>query len=261
MKHFALVGFLAALIVARLDAQKLFDVQVNPTAGSITFTAEIDVIANSLLLQNITSLSTADGITFLNFFPGTLEIALPGGLGGTPISGLTHSGSLPIYPLTYDYDNPTLPPVYNSGYSFDNIVVHTTAIGGRDTSLVGNPNNTNNPSNIGNNLNLFRADIQSARDIFDVAFSKPGDSAASLTIQFSASFPASQSVWDTGPRYIYAGNNNVYTEGDPTLSSFLGTYQLTVVPEPSTYAAIAGGLGLAAAVIHRRRQRAKAAQG
>ncbi|MFZ9747382.1 MAG: PEP-CTERM sorting domain-containing protein, partial [Opitutaceae bacterium] len=40
----------------------------------------------------------------------------------------------------------------------------------------------------------------------------------------------------------------------------IGTYTISVVPEPSTYAAIAGGLGLAAAVIHRRRQRVKAAQ-
>jgi hypothetical protein len=54
---------------------------------------------------------------------------------------------------------------------------------------------------------------------------------------------------------VYGGLNNAY-DG----ASFLGTYTLTVVPEPSTYAAIAGGLGLAAAVIHRRRQRAKAAQ-
>ncbi len=54
---------------------------------------------------------------------------------------------------------------------------------------------------------------------------------------------------------VYGGLNNAY-DG----ASFLGTYTISVVPEPSTYAAIAGGLGLAAAVIHRRRQRAKAAQ-
>jgi hypothetical protein len=59
-----------------------------------------------------------------------------------------------------------------------------------------------------------------------------------------------------GPKNVYAGTNDAYSG-----ASFLGTYQLTVVPEPSTYAAIAGGLGLAAAVIHRRRQRAKDAQG
>jgi hypothetical protein len=56
-------------------------------------------------------------------------------------------------------------------------------------------------------------------------------------------------------------NTNLEIGPEIFYTSFLGTYTLTVVPEPSTYAAIAGGLGLAAAVIHRRRQRAKAAQG
>jgi hypothetical protein len=38
----------------------------------------------------------------------------------------------------------------------------------------------------------------------------------------------------------------------------LGTYSYSVVPEPSTYAAIAGALGLGYAVYRRRRQAAVA---
>jgi hypothetical protein len=63
---------------------------------------------------------------------------------------------------------------------------------------------------------------------------------------------------------VYRGRNDTFAgglAGVDEYSSFIGTYEISVVPEPSTYAAIAGGLGLAAAVIHRRRQRAKAAQG
>ena len=66
-------------------------------------------------------------------------------------------------------------------------------------------------------------------------------------------FSNPQGVNYTGPLNVYAGYNDSYGG-----ASLLGTYTITVVPEPSTYAAIAGGLGLVAAVLHRRRQRARA---
>ncbi len=74
------------------------------------------------------------------------------------------------------------------------------------------------------------------------------------TVSFtSTNTPVDLALAVSGPRNVYAGLFDAYN-GD----AFLGTYTLTVVPEPSTYAAIAGGLGLVAAVLHRRRQRARA---
>ena len=88
-----------------------------------------------------------------------------------------------------------------------------------------------------------------------LAFSAAGSlvlSTGSVQLVFP-NFSDPQGLNYTGPLNVYAGYNDSYGG-----TSFLGTYTLTVVPEPSTYAAIAGGLGLVAAVLHRRRQRARA---
>jgi hypothetical protein len=53
------------------------------------------------------------------------------------------------------------------------------------------------------------------------------------------------------------GTVSAFTMGGTEQS--LGTYSYSVVPEPSTYAAIAGALGLGYAVYRRRRQAAAAA--
>jgi hypothetical protein len=51
----------------------------------------------------------------------------------------------------------------------------------------------------------------------------------------------------------------VYAISESLSEVVIGTYSYSVVPEPSTYAAIAGALGLGYAVYRRRRQAAAAA--
>ncbi|MFZ9745843.1 MAG: PEP-CTERM sorting domain-containing protein, partial [Opitutaceae bacterium] len=52
---------------------------------------------------------------------------------------------------------------------------------------------------------------------------------------------------------VFVQNQSPYSSVD------IGTYTYSVVPEPSTYAAIAGALGLGYAVYRRRRQAAATA--
>ena len=116
-----------------------------------------------------------------------------------------------------------------------------------------------NPLNPGKNLQLY----STASTIYDivgatpVTFFKPG-AQISLTITFGNG--ELTSAVSGGPYLVYAGRNSVNNNGGSSAedTSLLGTYTITVVPEPSTYAAIAGGLGLLAAVLHRRRQRSRA---
>jgi hypothetical protein len=57
----------------------------------------------------------------------------------------------------------------------------------------------------------------------------------------------------------FTGGISVFDNGAYGTEYSIGTYTYSVVPEPSTYAAIAGALGLGYAVYRRRRQAAAAA--
>jgi len=76
-----------------------------------------------------------------------------------------------------------------------------------------------------------------------------------LTITFSSSMtPYMKTQSFTG------GGVSVFDNGTPFGTEYsIGTYNYSVVPEPSTYAAIAGALGLGYAIYRRRRQAAAAA--
>jgi hypothetical protein len=61
------------------------------------------------------------------------------------------------------------------------------------------------------------------------------------------------------PTAGFSGTVNVFNDASSLAGGYdIGTYSYSVVPEPSTYAAIAGALGLAYAVYRRRRQAAAA---
>jgi len=76
-------------------------------------------------------------------------------------------------------------------------------------------------------------------------------SSAPLTITFSSSV-------DQFMRTSNFSGGLVSAFSSTSVEHSLGTYNYSVVPEPSTYAAIAGALGLAYAVYRRRRQAAAA---
>jgi hypothetical protein len=257
MKHFALVGLFAALLAARLEGQivNLFEITVNQTESTVTIIPTSPPATVSVpYLQAFVSLSLNDGITLLNFFPNSFP-----GTTGTHPDGVTIPSTLKVYQYSADPLDPnSLPDYFPFPATFDKMAVLQSVF--QTSGLVGDT--YGNPSVTGGHLNLFnlaRSDFQ----LFDLRFSKPGES-SSVTISFTpGSLNSFSSESNTGPRFVYGGQNTAFPQEDSgtTYNSFLGTYTLTVVPEPSTYAAIAGGLGLAAAVIHRRRQRAKAAQG
>jgi hypothetical protein len=262
MKHFALVGLLVALGMARLNAAEqppnLFTVEIDPTAGTAKISASLGVISQGLFITE--TLTPNDGITLINFFPNSFGIPTSQTNSGVSLVSLNAVGSLRAFPVTYP-QNPGEALIYGPPATFDRaVILEAGSLGQRDTQ---SPlNSYPNPTNPGLSLNFFALDNYSF-DLLDLAFAaQDSSSPPSLTISFPFSLPVSQSDYDLGPKYVYAGFNSVFSQtfDGVTISSFLGTYTISVVPEPSTYAAIAGGLGLAAAVIHRRRQRAKAAQ-
>jgi hypothetical protein len=248
MKHHAFLGLIVCLVAAaRLDAAAptplnspvLFTVVFDNSKKQVTITgtgvesAQIRFTGNSGTVP--TTLDTYNGgLTLINFFDQE-----PLGGVGNIIGARTLSVSVGGSPSLLD--------------PFEVVSALNTGISNPGIDLTGLSQQNYNP---GQNLWLASFD--------NLALSPTGR----LTIEneTTVTFPYSQQRNETnnydpqfnfaGPLYVYAGYNNAFN-GD----SFLGTYTISVVPEPSTYAAIAGGLGLAAAVIHRRRQRAKAAQG
>jgi hypothetical protein len=243
MKHFALVGFLAALLAVRVEAQLLFEVSVNPVASTVTIITTGNAPTEPSV--NVPPLQIDSGITLLNFFPANSTVPHLATT-GTSSSGTTLPSSEGNR-LRVVSTSPSVNPA-----TFTTLDVFAAgSLSGTATDAV---DFYGNPSNPGKNLNLYNPD--SFFDLFAFSF------ADQLTLTFPTGSLSEQQ--SGGPYLVYAGKNNVYTSNISPHSkedtSFLGTYTISVVPEPSTYAAIAGGLGLAAAVIHRRRQRAKAAQ-
>jgi hypothetical protein len=218
MKHFALVGFLAALLTVKAEAQNIFSVTADPGTGIITI-----------------SPASSASITLPGNFP----------TGITSIQGLT---LLNLFVLTYE-------PDFTSDYNLS-LLGDSTTNNLQPALSVGPLQNPGSVTNAGRNLDLFYNPQSEVDTGIGIGPGKVISFSGVMTITLSTAFTeASFAGLALGPKNVYAGTNDAYS-GD----SFLGTYTLTVVPEPSTYAAIAGGLGLAAAVIHRRRQRAKAAQ-
>jgi len=79
------------------------------------------------------------------------------------------------------------------------------------------------------------------------------NSGNSLTITFTSA------IQNFMPTSAFSGTVNVFNDASSLSGGYdIGTYSYSVVPEPSTYAAIAGALGLAYAVYRRRRQAAAA---
>jgi hypothetical protein len=251
MKHHVLLGLILGLLAtARLGGQVLFNVVVNPSTNTVTITAN-NANPNELPLDINPPPTSNEGITFINFFPDSSAISSIPNNQASLGTLLTEGNSLSLYAL------PSGTSTLGSLNGYD-ILNANSLIRPIDS---GQYSATTNPSNPGKNLVLFST-ATPAFDLAEFTFFKQ-DSENSITINFSSSLTASSQFPLTlsgGPYYVYSGRNENFSGGFPgeDYSSFLGTYTITVVPEPSTYAAIAGGLGLVAAVLHRRRQRARA---
>jgi hypothetical protein len=230
MKHHALLGLILGLLAtAKLAGQPvLFNVTFNPEGNLFTITGT-GTQANAINFSgsgNVpASLDSFQGITLLNFFPGNFT---PGGF----------AADVDDIPVTGDR---TLKVNVGGGELFLDLGAYTG-------TLIGNvPSGSIEAFNVDKNVNLYTS--TGTPLLFNA-----GTIVFSGTVSFtSTNTPVDLALAVSGPRNVYAGLFDAYN-GD----AFLGTYTLTVVPEPSTYAAIAGGLGLVAAVLHRRRQRARA---
>jgi hypothetical protein len=241
MKHHVLLGLILGLLAtAKLGAQAA-GLQTTPVLFNVTFdNSSLEVTIRATGENALTPTGIPDnlnnslvGMTFINFFSSEVE-----GTAGEIVGERTlaikvgDSEYSPIDPYQIFSNDP--------------------GIQQPGTNLVALNTTRYNP---GQNLAIgsFAELPWSGGTITFLADS-------TLTFKYTAqrtitnnSEPTGVNATFDGPLYIYAGYNNAYNG-----NSFLGTYTLTVVPEPSTYAAIAGGLGLAAAVLHRRRRRSRA---
>jgi hypothetical protein len=227
MKHHALLGLILGLFAATrsgaAEPPVLFNVYFNPVSKEVTITGTGEFTTlNPSAPQSLASY--ADGVTLINFFNAGFNEGF---------TSLVDTASLAV----------------NIGTSSSALQFEITGLSIQNAQGI-----TNN----GKNLLLFTpsgTDIlfNSGTVSFSAGTSLRFVTEDSPTVPTNTTNPLDLNY--IGPLNVYAGYNSAHGG-----TSFLGTYTLTVVPEPSTYAAIAGGLGLAAAVIHRRRQRAKAAQ-
>ena len=233
MKHHAFLGLILGLLAAsslRAQTPVLFTVTFNPDGNIFTITGT-GASANSPTGSVPINLNTYDGgITLINFFPGNFT---PGNF-APDTEEIPTTGDRSLKVKIGDSEL-FLDPGFYTG-----------------STILNPPSGAGQNFNLDKNVSLYTSTgtplLFSAGSI-----SFPIGGAISFT---TTNTPTNLSFTTDGPRNVYVGYNDAFS-GD----GLLGTYTLTVVPEPSTYGAISGGLGLAAAVIHRRRQRAKAAQG
>ena len=251
MKHHVLLGLILGLLAtARLGGQVLFNVEINPALKTATITAT-GTAPSAPASEIATSLFYTDGITLLNFF----SLGTTSGIAdvndatyGLVDRDSTAPAGIRVYPSTamfpenfdgwfvaYDVWQPIIPAALPDGVTNGTSNLNLYALTNYFDSLRNTDFSTSASSNFGTD-SVFQA-------------------GSGVRISFGSTYNFSSNIADysSADLRVYAGYNQPYNG-----ASFLGTYTLTVVPEPSTYAAIAGGLGLLAAVLHRRRQRARA---
>ena len=121
--------------------------------------------------------------------------------------------------------------------------------------LQGSVASSSNPLNAGFEDGLVALNIarsSNTAQALNFNYGQAAFTSTPLVIEFSS---AVEAYMKTAP--AFSGSSVSVFEGNNTY--VLGTYTYSAVPEPSTYAAIAGALGLGYAVYRRRRQAAAAA--
>lgn len=132
-----------------------------------------------------------------------------------------------------------------------------TPSGGLVLSASSTPSFTFAYADDGPNLNLA-PNAGSTTGTYTVSNQALFSTSSSLTLDFGTT-QANSGISSAFQNSSFTGGTVFVQNTSPYGSVDIGTYTYSVVPEPSTYAAIAGALGLGYAVYRRRRQASAAA--
>jgi hypothetical protein len=227
LRNLALLGLLV-LGASTAGAQNnlLFNVTYNPTTKVAQFTSTGAATSWSESPSSL-NVTAGAGIYFENFFksppPGNGELI--------PISGV--SGG-----------------ILATSQTSNTSVLNEVWDGNMNALNVARISNINIAQNEGFDLTLQKS---------VTTLTTSTGSTTNFTINFGSAFPTSAMYASQAEFQGFGPLNNLGAVTVLVGSTYqVGTYSYSVVPEPSTYAAIAGALGLAYAVYRRRRQAAAA---
>lgn len=224
LRNLALLGLLAlGASTAVAQSNVLFNVTYDPTSLRLTFTPTGNAVTwSGGSSGNVINSTIGAGIYFENFFSAT-------------------------------------PPTTQNGE-----FARTSVLDGLQGAVLSGSNlvsNGSSPLNAGfedGGVALNLASSSNTSQALNFTYGQAAFMPQSLVIEFATDVEAKMK---TAPSFS-GGSVSVFasTLANPLGDTYvLGTYTYSAVPEPSTYAAIAGALGLGYAVYRRRRQAAAAA--
>jgi hypothetical protein len=199
--------------------------------------------AQTNVLFNVTYDPTSLRLTFT---PTGNVVTWTGGSSGSVINSTVGAG---IY---FENFFSSAPPAGLNGS-----LVTTHVSGGLQGSIASSSDALVNPFEGGDALNLTRSGLNSGQAL-NFNFDQAAFTAQPLVIEFASeveAFMKTSPAFSGGLVSVFA-TTAIAPQGEIIV---LGSYAYSAVPEPSTYAAIAGALGLGYAFYRRRRQAAAAA--